>query len=459
MTSHRLIHRWFSLSLIILALAASASAGWKESVLYSFQGGSSDGSVPAGGVVFDKKGNLYGATTGGGSASCAPIGNECGTVFELTPPNRKGSPWTETLIYQFQGEASKDASVPTSGLIFDNEGNLYGVTAYGGTGDCVLLGIKGGCGTVYKLSPPAQQGGAWTETILHSFQGGNDGYFPWGNLVFDKEGNLYGATQFGGGKGTTCNYIYGGQCGTVFEVSPPKQKGGKWTEKVLHRFAGISNGQRAGDGASPNGGLAVDDLGAVYGLSHYGGFNCPHNSNQGCGTAFKLTPPKKKDGDWTEEHVHEFKDGDDGAEPNAGLLLTTDGYLYGGAGGGAQEGGIVFRLSATGERWTETAAYEFGNNGYGYEPSVSLFDPAGNLYGTTYTAPDDGSVFRMTPPRAEGKQWNLDFLHKLTGSPDGADPSPFLTLDRAGSIYGTTQYGGAGTGCDNGCGIVFELRP
>src|SRR5271170_1244307 len=92
MTSHRLVHRWFSLSLIILVFAASASAEWKESVLYSFQGGSSDGSVPAGGVVFDKAGNLYGADTSGGSASCAPIGNECGTVFELTPPNRKGSP-------------------------------------------------------------------------------------------------------------------------------------------------------------------------------------------------------------------------------------------------------------------------------------------------------------------------------------------------------------------------------
>ena len=227
-------HRTVSAVLtLILAIAPAASAEWKEKVLYSFQGGTNDGSVPAGGVVFDKQGNLYGATTGGGPSTCAPFGTECGTVFQLSPPAQKGGSWTETLIYQFQGKGSNDGSVPNGGLIIDAAGNLYGVTAYGGTGYCLLLGSNAGCGTVYKISPPQQQGGAWTETILYSFATAKEGYLAIGNLVFDGAGNLYGATWFGGSKGTTCDSLYGGQCGVVFELSPPKTKGGKWTEKVL----------------------------------------------------------------------------------------------------------------------------------------------------------------------------------------------------------------------------------
>jgi hypothetical protein len=459
MTHPRFADRRLALLLVILVVALPASAEWKEKVLYSFQGGTTDGSLPAGGVVFDSQGNLYGATSHGGPESCTPIGSACGMAFELTPPTQKGGAWSETLIYQFQGEGSKDASVPTGGLIIDSAGNLYGVTGYGGTGDCFLLGVKGGCGTVFELSPPPQKGGVWTETILYSFQGGNDGYFPWGTLIFDREGNLYGATNFGGGGGTTCNIIYGGQCGTVFRLSPPTRRGGTWTEKVLHRFAGVSSSHQTGDGANPNGGLVLDGKGTIYGMTHYGGYNCPHNSNQGCGTVFELTPPKEKADIWTEKLIHVFKDGDDGAEPNAGLLLDTDGSLYGAAGGGAEKGGIVFRLSSTANgRWKETAMYEFANNGYGYGPSVSLFDSAGNLYGTTLTAPIDGSIFRLTPKLRKDELWTLNFLHEFVGSPDGTDPSSYLIWDKEGDLYGAAQYGGTGTGCDAGCGMVFELK-
>jgi hypothetical protein len=210
---------------VAVALAFPAMAQWKEKVLYSFQGGTTDGSGPTGGVVFDTQGNLYGATTGGGPASCAPVGNECGTVFQLSPPAQKGGSWTETLIYQFQGKGANDASVPSGGLIRDTAGNLYGVTAYGGPGDCVLLGVPAGCGTVYQLSPPKRKGGAWTETILYSFPTAKQGYFPNGDLVFDGTGNLYGATAFGGTKGATCDKFYGGRCGVVFKLSPPKTQG------------------------------------------------------------------------------------------------------------------------------------------------------------------------------------------------------------------------------------------
>ncbi len=235
--------------LLLAALAISPparAATWSEQVLYSFQGGTSDGAAPAGGVVFDKAGNLYGALTLAGGANCSPLGYECGLVYQLSPPAQKGDPWTETILYQFQGKPANDGESPAGGVIIDSAGNLYGTTAYGGTGDCVLLGVSAGCGIVYELSPPQQKGGQWTETILYSFQSGNDGYFPWGDLTFDAKGNLYGATQYGGGKGTSCD-PYFQYCGTVFEMSPPKKKGGSWTEKVLHSFAGMTNGKQMGD--------------------------------------------------------------------------------------------------------------------------------------------------------------------------------------------------------------------
>ena len=141
-----------------------------------------------------------------------------------------------------QGLRGWDGATPEGGLVIENAGKLYGVTGYGGTGPCLLLGGPVGCGTVYELSPPAQTGDPWTETVLYSFQGGNDGFIAFGDLAFDKVGNLYGATLFGGGKGTTCDSLYGGQCGTVFELSPPQVNDGHWTEKVLHSFAGPAPG-------------------------------------------------------------------------------------------------------------------------------------------------------------------------------------------------------------------------
>ncbi len=228
-----------SLLLLVCSLSPRASAAWKEKVLYSFQY-VPDGATPVGAIVFDSSGNLYGATTQGGSTACRPF-SQCGTVFQLAPPVKQGDPWTETVLYVFQGNGVSDGALPAGGLIIDSAGNLYGTTAYGGTGNCVLLGILAGCGTVFEMSPPKQKGGAWTETVLYSFPTAKQGYLPNGDLVFDSAGNLYGATKFGGGHGTTCNvsYLY---CGAVFELIPPKTKGGKWTQKVLHGFKGVAQG-------------------------------------------------------------------------------------------------------------------------------------------------------------------------------------------------------------------------
>jgi hypothetical protein len=174
------LHVWSrcagSLFLVILAMlmvTANASAQWNERVLYSFQGGT-DGYTPAGGVVFDKAGNLYGANTWGGMGCSS---ENCGTVFQLSPPEQKGGSWTETIIHSFQGRPS-DGYTPVGGLIIDSEGNLYGTTSMGGNGPCVLLGSLAGCGIAYELSPPIHKGGQWTYTVLYNFQAERTACFP-----------------------------------------------------------------------------------------------------------------------------------------------------------------------------------------------------------------------------------------------------------------------------------------
>jgi uncharacterized repeat protein (TIGR03803 family) len=442
---------------LFLALHSPASGGWNEKVLYSFQGGADAGSVPAGGVAFDKQGNLYVATTDGGPPSCAPIGGACGTVYQLSPPAKKGGAWAATLIRMFEGKRSNDASVPTGGLILDGAGNLFGVTGYGGTGDCVLVGVTAGCGTVYELSPPAQKGGAWTETILYSFPTSKQGYLPNGNLVFDSAGNLYGATTFGGGQGATCDAFYQ-YCGAVFELSPPKTKGGKWTEKVLHGFKGGT------DGANPNGGLILDRNGAIYGTTSIGGYNCPHHSGQGCGTAFELRPPTKKGGPWFEEILHRFNDGNDGASPSGGLIFDSNGALYGTTFGGGNGDGTIFRLTPPGGRgrsWKETLLHTYPNCGgsEGCSPSGLVFDQSGILYGGAEVgALHAGLVFRLRPVSGD-HSWRYAVLYSFAGPPDGAGPAYPFAFGASGNLFGATVSGGMGQGCQGGCGTVFEVSP
>jgi uncharacterized repeat protein (TIGR03803 family) len=455
-SSLRLIHVCM-LFAVAFVLAAPASASWKEQVLYSFQGGTNDGSVPAGGAVFDPQGNLYGATTDGGPASCAPIGGACGTVFQLSPPAQKGGAWTETLIYQFQGKGSNDASVPNGGLIRDAAGNLYGATAYGGTGDCVLLGVPAGCGAVYELSPPKQKGGAWTETILYSFPTAKQGYVPNGNLVFDSAGDLFGATIFGGGKGTTCDKFYQ-YCGAVFKLTPPKTKGGKWTEKVLHAF---SSGT---DGASPNGGLVLDGKGNVYGTTYAGGIEGGVCGSGGCGAVFELRPPTKIGGVWVERVLHRFGGASDGGGPSAGVIFGGSGNLYGTTvGGGAHNSpwGTVFQLARhLNGMWTERLLYTFQDGKDGSEPRGGLvLDSNGNLYGTATGGGTvgGGTIFRLRPT---GSTWTLTVLHSFTGDPDGSWPAGSLVFDTAGSLHGTTEDSGTGQACGtHGCGTVFVAEP
>jgi uncharacterized repeat protein (TIGR03803 family) len=381
-------------------------------------------------------------------------------VFQLKPPAKQGDPWTETVLHAFAGVTSTghDGAVPAGGLVIDAAGNLYGTTAYGGSGDCVLAGIKGGCGTVFELEPPKTKGGAWTYKILYSLQGGKDGDFAWGDLALDSAGNLYGATQFGGGFGS-CDSPFYQFCGTVFELSPPKTKGGTWKEKVLYSFRGGK------DGANPNGGLVFDSNGSIYGTTRIGGFNCPHNSGQGCGTVFKLAPPTEKGGPWTERLLDRFNPGNSGpAEPVAGVVFDQSGNLYGTTFGGGNSGsGTIFQLGPlSDDKWVGRVLYRFRDGADGSGPRGSLvFDAVGDLYGTTtLSAPvGGGTVFRLRPDG--GGSWSLTTLHDFTGHPDGSYPASIVVFDQAGNIYGTTQQSGnTGKNCGHdGCGTVFEVEP
>jgi uncharacterized repeat protein (TIGR03803 family) len=273
---------------------------WSFALLYSFQGGSTDGQSPRGGVVFDKAGNLYGTTVYGGNSSCQ---DGCGTVFQLTPS--QGGNWTETVIHFFgQGH---DGASPTAGLILDDKGNLFGTTAAGGTA---------GEGAVFKLDVPATQGGAWTEHMLYNFKGMPDGEGADSTLIFDPKGNLDGTTVDGGSANS----------GSVFQLV--RGPGGDWTENVLYSFCSAS---KCADGASPVAGVILANEGKLYGTTYYGG-------SVGFGTVFQLAPPEAQGDPWTESVLWSFVNGKDGWGPRAGLTLGKFGVLYGTTFYGGNEG-------------------------------------------------------------------------------------------------------------------------
>lgn len=183
-------------------MVPSSGGAWKEEILYAFTGnvGDGDGYRPNG-ITPDGHSGFFGTTEQGGVSS---LGN--GTVFHMT---HTGSTWTETVLYAFTG--ADDGAAPEGGVLLDSSGNIYGTTERGGSAPCTANG-GGGCGTVFKLSSPAQAGGAWTLTTIYDFVGGTDGVGPQGSLRFE-DGVLYGLTGFGGSSANTGS-------GTVFRVDP-----------------------------------------------------------------------------------------------------------------------------------------------------------------------------------------------------------------------------------------------
>ncbi len=425
---------------LTLVLAPGAWAASKYEVLYSFQGGS-DGASPSGRLTFDAAGNLYGATYFGGidEANCGSGGLGCGTAFKLTPG---AGGWKKSLLYTFCSQSScADGALPTGDLVLDATGALYGTTAYGGGCPSYY-----GCGTAFELAPDSK--GHWQHTVLYQFQGGSDAVNPDGGLVFDRKGNLYGTgggvtlfqiyIQFGAvfvltpasgswtekvlynfcprdlncsnGFSPTAALVwgadgdlygatyYGGQesfacdneCGVLFKLTHNSKD--EWKENVLHRLVGA-------DGAHPMSGLISDGHGNLYGTTTADGAF-------GDGTAFSLA--SDSNGHWKYSVLHEFSTGYlGGGLFRSGLVLDAKGNLYGttwtgGRGNCGGSGcGLVYKLTREPHgRWKYSELYKFTGGQDGGLPSSGLIpDKKGNLYGLTEFGGADGYgvVFEMTP--------------------------------------------------------------
>ena len=331
------------------------STGWVQTVLYSFTSGA-DGGEPYKGVTIDRQGNLYGTTVTGGSGSCE---GGCGVAYKLT---NSGGTWTQTVIHAFTG--GDDGSGPGARVTVDPTGDVYGMTPTGGAY---------GLGTIYKLHQ--EHDGTWNLTVIHAFTGGADGSsgsagrmilrhgllygaattggtygsgvvfelrprgagghrnfrtiysfrgqpdgsFPYGALLFDRGGNIYGTTYYGGANGI----------GSVYKLSPRPH--GEWNESVLYSFQDDGT-----DGNSPIGNLVADRVGNLYGTTSEGGL--------GSGTIFKLSPTGG--GQWMETVVHAFQGQPDGGFPYNGLVVDGFGNFYGATVHGGDDGdGAVYKFT------------------------------------------------------------------------------------------------------------------
>jgi uncharacterized repeat protein (TIGR03803 family) len=291
-------------------------------------------------LVIGPDGNLYGATAEGGIDNCGE-GGGCGTVFMLQPPPAVcasvSCPWRETVLYQFTN--GSDGATPASAVVFDTAGNLYGVTSYGGDFSC---NEYYGCGVVYKLT---RSGSGWTESVVHTFVGGSDGYWPDGGLVFDPAENLYGVTNFGGS----------GTNGVLYELSPSN---GGWTETILHDFP---------VDAGSYGTLAMDAAGDLYGVT----------LGSAASTVFELSQP----GNWSYAVLHSFTDND---YPIGGLTFDRAGNLYGVTIQAGEYGhGYAYKLAPSDGSWTLNHLHDFSQSDGTYANGLLTLDANGDVYGTS----------------------------------------------------------------------------
>jgi uncharacterized repeat protein (TIGR03803 family) len=332
--------------------------GWLFSPLYSFQG--ADGEAPFSRVIFGPDGTLYGTTSEGGA-----VGQ--GTVFNLKPPAAvcKASlcPWDETVLHSFTG--TTDGGSPYSEVLLDQAGNLYGTTYAGGDHTR---------GTVFELT---RSNGSWEETVLSDLP---DGKGPYGGLIFDASGNLYGTTSAGGYTG--CDYGSYSGCGTVFQLTP---SGSGWTTNTLYDFQSTSSGN------TPLANMIMDGAGNLYGTTLDGG-------QYGGGTAFELT---NSNGNWSFHVFYAFFPEEQDGGADGPLLMDSAGNLYVTVLTSGYFGyGQVLKLIPSDGGWAEYTLHTFTNGDDGRYPSGSLvMDSQGNLYGTASTggAQGYGLVWEITP--------------------------------------------------------------
>jgi uncharacterized repeat protein (TIGR03803 family) len=445
------LRRWIS---AVLLFAAATAAPWQGADAYTYQviynfcslENCEDGFAPSAGLILDTQGNLYGTASQGGYNE-----NEwgSGTAFELLPPTTISEPWGYVKLRKFcETSGCSQGAFPTqadplayagagTGAYYDGVSTLYGTTGIDGPYPCqncgtgtiygltpnatrtswtgttlrmfasttgglnsvdnsglvldrlgILFGVRLHADLIYELTPPAKPHGRSRFTELYHFCSKSacaDGDGPEGTPIIDKAGNLYGVTVGGGNKAISA--------GTVYELSPPRVSGGRWTETVLHVFCLKENG--CPDGAGPSSSLLMDDAGNLYGTTA--------EASGGVGNVFMLSPPTAS-GTWTETVLYTFcsridpitKFCADGRSPLAALIRDGAGNLYGTTPqGGLNNGGTVFELSpptVSGGKWTHRVLYDFCEPSDedhcpsdGYFPFAPLvMDEDGNLYGTAY---------------------------------------------------------------------------
>jgi uncharacterized repeat protein (TIGR03803 family) len=465
----------------MLLFAGRPAHAQTEVVLYNFcsQSNCADGESPSSSLAPDGAGNYYGTTQLGGA-------NMYGTVFELSPNGAGG--YNEAVLYSFCSlQNCTDGNGPTSNLVFDGAGNLYGTACSGGANGQGIPSACGdgsnGYGVVFELSPErgacprgSNSGNGWCETVLYSFMSTPDGASPFAGLTWDPEGNLYGTT-YGGGKGV----------GTVYELSP--NGSGGWNESVIYSFCAQPS---CADGAHPDGQVQATNgdlyattenggayaAGTVFGLSPQPPGGCPSGSYTGNG--------------WCEAILHAFAGHPkDGNYPSGTPMLDSAGNLYGttvyGGIGNCKSDlgagcGTVWKLTPSGGEYTEKIlrSFQAGPVVIGCCFSIRLpdnpwagvvLDSSGDIYGMTeyggsssYCTEEKeensgcGAMFELVrSPKGTDYKMTLPWIFSLG---DGAHPVTSLILD-GGNLYGTTYNGGLGDFCSypDGCGVAFEFTP
>jgi uncharacterized repeat protein (TIGR03803 family) len=399
---------------VLIVIVVPEADAQTFAVLYDFTD-QSDGGKPGAGMTVGRDGKFYGTTQYGGDLLCDLGGIPgCGVLFEFSNP---GSGWRLTPLHDFDnGAESPYPGVPAIG----RKGNLYDITNLGGVYRS---------GTIFEAIP---RPGAWRFKMLHRFTGGSDGGAPTrlDPLLFDSSGNVYGAATYGGSTNS----------GVVYELTPAS---GVWTEKVLYSFTGDKDGSHLR-------GITFDGQGNIYGVAAYSGGNQDCGFGYGCGTVYKLTHSQSG---WGETTLHTFRQGVDGGWPGP-LIRDKAGNLYGitEGYGPKNNGGTVWKMSPSNGGWTFRVLHAFATETVDdFGPYPLTMDDAGNLYGITNWggANNEGLLFKLTP--ANGR-WKYTDLHDF--GQDGCYPQGAVIRDAGGRLYGTAESCGK-----YDYGVIWEFTP
>jgi len=338
--------------------------------------------------------------------------NGCGSAFELLQKNGR---WGYRILLGFSSTNNFFPN-PIGSLVTDGNGSIYGTDSSTGDPFC-------NCGAVFQLT---NTNGVWMQNILHNFLGGSDGQYPSSGLASDSVGNLYGATERGG--------TY--DRGTIFQLAPNPD--GTWSFSVIYSFGS------GFDGSFPLGSLSIDKSANIYGTTGSGGF-------YSYGTVFKLAP---SNGSWTESTLYNLTLEYGYPQQAYGVVAGADGALYGNAtSGGVYQLGTVYKLTASTPYWKRTVLHTFSGNNEGAVPYGTLaIDRFGNLYGTTNLGGTYGygTAYRLVS--GQHGQWKEQTLHNFR-STDGSGLSVGLVLDEFGNLFGVTSTGGT-----YGRGVAFEIQ-